>query len=134
MNENVDIFICTHTQPPKLPTNPVYKIVSQTEMKFDTDLPVYCIDKEKMGKWASMPRGLSEFYNIYYVRHFIEKKEYVGFAHYRTFFDFFDNVPDFNELFKEHDVVCIGVPHRSWIQYLRNVWSWIHIRQSKNVR
>lgn len=117
MNENVDIFICTHTKLPNEPKNEVYKIVAQTPIELKSDLPVYYVDEEKMGKWAKLPRGLSEFYNIFYVRHFIEKKEYVGFNHYRTFFIFFDHVPDFNALFKKYDVVCTGVAHKSleWI-------------------
>lgn len=105
MNENVDIFISTHVQPVVLPQNTVYKLVSQKDMEFNTVLPVYYVDKGKMGDFKNLPRGLSEFYNMYYVRHFIEKKDYIGFNHYRAFFKFFNNIPNIKEEFKNYDIL-----------------------------
>ena len=112
MNENLDIFICTHTQPYRLPTNPVYKLLSQKKMDFNTSLDVIYCEPEKMGMWGTMPRGLSELFNMYYVRHFVEKKKYIGFCQYRTFPLFFGNVPDMDKFFQNNDILV----HRFFIK------------------
>ena len=106
MNENLDIFICTHTKiGKKHPTNPVYKIVSQKKVDIDTNLDVIYCEPEKMGVWGKMPRALSELFNMYYVRHFVEKKKYVGFAQYRTFPWFFNNVPNVEKELENYDII-----------------------------
>lgn len=105
MNDNLDIFICTHTSPDfKLPTNPVYKVVSQKKVKINTDLDVIYCEPEKMGVWGKMPRGLSELFNMYYVRHFVEKKEYIGFAQYRSYPYFFNKVPPIEKMLGGVDI------------------------------
>ena len=105
MNENLDIFICTHTKIGKHPSNPVYKIVSQKKNDFDTDLEVIYCEPEKMGVWGKMPRALSELFNMYYVRHFVDKKEYVGFCQYRTYPWFYNKIPDVKNILEENDII-----------------------------
>lgn len=105
MNENLDIFICTHTQPYTLPVNPVYKIVTQKKMDIDTNLEVICAEPEKMGQWGKMPRGLSELFNMYYVRHFVDKKDYIGFCQYRSFPFFFNKIPNMDEKLAKYDIL-----------------------------
>lgn len=118
MNENLDIFICTHTEPQFLPKNPVYKILSQKPIKAEnTDLEVIVCEPEKMGVWGKMPRGLSELFNMYYVRHFVEKKEYIGFCQYRTFPSFMDEVPDISKILEENDIFV----HRFFIKTVGKV-------------
>ena len=105
MNENLDIFICTHTQPGRTPTNPVYKIVSQKPIDTtNVPLDVIICEPEKMGVWGKMPRGLSELFNMYYIRHFVEKKEYIGFAQYRFYPIFYNKVPDVAKILEENDI------------------------------
>lgn len=118
MNENLDIFICTHTKIKKCPTNPVYKIVSQKKIDFDTNLDVIYCEPEKMGIWGQMPRGLSELFNMYYVRHFVEKKEYIGFCHYRAFPFFWDKIPDVAKMFENNDIVT----HRIFLKSVDSVY------------
>lgn len=117
MNENLDIFICTHTNLGKHPTNPVYKVVAQKKMDIDTNLPVYYCEPEKMGVWGQMPRGLSELFNMYYVRHFVEKKEYIGFCQYRSFPFFYNNVPDVAKVLEDNDIIV----HRFYIKDVDSV-------------
>jgi len=117
MNDNLDIFICTHTKLGKHPTNPVYKVVSQKKVDLNTTLDVIYCEPEKMGVWGKMPRGLSELFNMYYVRHFVDKKDYVGFCQYRTFPWFFNDVPDVAKILEENDIIV----HRFFINNIDKV-------------
>lgn len=117
MNENVDLFICTHTVPTVLPTNPTYKIISQKKVDIKTDLKVYYVEPEKIGMWGDMPRGLSELQEMYYARHCMEKKKFIGWCQYRSYPKFFNNVPDLEALMEDCDIIT----HRFWINNIDSV-------------
>lgn len=94
MNENVDIFIFTHKDFKKQVSNDVYKIVDARNFK-DSYKIMGCLDDVAM----------SELYSFFYLRENYEFKDYVGVCAYRRYFDFLDDVPDINEIFKEYDAI-----------------------------
>lgn len=105
MNENLDIFVFSHKDFDVWPNNPVYKLVSLD--KIETNIPweqIICdVDKDPLLK---MEHAYSEGARIHYLWKNYPLKEYVGTAHYRRYFDFFDNVPNMDEIFKEYDAIC----------------------------
>lgn len=106
MKDKLDIFVFTHKTPKYLPSNECYKLVvlEKDKDKINKDLnPIICTNnKENIFEFE---RSYSEGSRIHYIWKNIELKEYIGTAHYRRFFDFLDNIPNLDEIFKTHDVI-----------------------------
>lgn len=94
MNENVDIFICTHKDFEKIVSNEVYKTINSRELRESYKI---------FGKLTDIE--LSEWYHMYYMAEKMKLKDYVGICHYRRYFNFKDDIPDINEIFKTHDII-----------------------------
>ena len=88
--DNVDIFICTHKSFETSVKSNIYKILDSRYM--NPNLPL----KDDF---------FSEFYQYKYVDDNIPLKKYIGFCHYRRYFDFLDNIPNLDELFEEYDAI-----------------------------
>jgi len=93
MSDNLDIFICTHKVFTPEVFNDAYKIldnrvIDKSEIKLDD-------------------KFYSEFLSFYYVAKKCQLKKYVGFCHYRRYFDFLDDIPDMDEIFKKYDTIVI---------------------------
>ena len=102
MKNNIDIFIGTQkTFNPKVSNN-VYKIVvGNHEIENSSSLElIECKHDEKLDD-----RFFSEIYMLDYVSKNYDLKEYVGFCHNRRYFNFLDDVPDIDELFKSIDCI-----------------------------
>ena len=115
MNENVDIFIFTHKDFEKQVSNSVYKVVDARDFK----------DKYKiMGLLDDV--ALSELYSFFYIRENYDLKDYVGVCAYRRYFNFLDDVPNINEIFKEYDAIVrtplkLSITAREQYAYCHNV-------------
>ena len=94
MNENVDIFICTHKDFQIPVENEVYKIIDSR-----------IIDKTK---YKLSDDFYSEFLSFFHIADNFEIKDYIGFCHYRRYFSFLNDVPDINEIFKEYDLITVA--------------------------
>ena len=93
---NVDIFICTHKDFKPFVSSPVYQIADNRLFK----------NKYKIfGKLDDVE--LSELYTYFFINEYAPLKKYVGFCHYRRYYEFLDDVPDFDEIFKEYDIVTV---------------------------
>lgn len=58
---------------------------------------------------TNMQRSYSECSRMYWVwKKYDKLKKYVGFCHYRRFFCFYDDIPDFDGLFKRYDAIVTG--------------------------
>lgn len=94
--DNVDIFVCAHKNFETKVKNPVYKILSvgnNTELIGDNIL------RDDNGDNIShMNKFYSELSGYYWVWKNYQTKDWVGFCHYRRYFNFFDNIPDLNSL------------------------------------
>lgn len=93
---NADIFICTHKDFNKIVSNPIYQVADNRLFS----------DKYKIfGKLGDIE--LSELYTYFFLEEYAKLKKYVGFCHYRRYYSFLDDVPNFDEIFKEYDVITV---------------------------
>lgn len=100
--QNISIFICTHKYFEPIVTSDVYKIISTKKIDFNTKLSYKICDK------VNLPLSdlfFSELYSCKYVYDNMELPKYIGFCHYRRYFNFLDNVPDIDEIFSQYDAV-----------------------------
>lgn len=100
-NKDVDIFICAHKNFEKYPDNDVYTIVHGHE---SIDVPLKQIE-EGDTDISSMEYSLAEGSRMYYLWKNYNFKKYVGFCHYRKYFNFFDRVPNIDKIFENYDVI-----------------------------
>lgn len=106
MENNIDIFVFSHKTPKILPEHDVYKIVCTEEdvNKINVNSTKIICDK-KGENIFNFERSYSEGSRIYYIWKNIPLKKYVGTAHYRRYFEFMENIPDLDEIFKTHDAI-----------------------------
>lgn len=94
MNENLDIFICTHKDFDTVVTNSVYKVLDSREIKKEYKI-FGVLDDVIMSEWL----------HFFYVYENMNLKNYVGFCHYRRYYDFLDDVPNVDEIFETYDII-----------------------------
>ena len=106
-NDNkLDIFIGTY-KPFKVPVkNEVYKmIVGNHEIKNQSSLElINCKHDSKLDD-----RFYSELYMLKWIAENYDLKNYVGYCHYRKYFDFLNDIPDMDKIFSEYDAI-VGTP------------------------
>lgn len=101
---STDLFIFTHKPFETKRTNPVYKIVTSSDINMVSDtLPVIKFDCELSNI------GFSEWQKIFEIfKRGNGLKEYVGIMHYHRYLKFSDDVnyvPDLDKLFEKYDVI-----------------------------
>lgn len=109
MNENIDIFVLSHKDFKPEVTNPVYKVMTLGgEHNIDTKLEVY--NDNTLDNISDMNFTYNEYTGIYWLWKNYNVKDYIGFNHYRRFYQFMDDVPDLNQYFKEGYDIIINQP------------------------
>jgi len=108
MNDNLDMFISTHRDFAHYPTNSVYKVITDEGINISAPLDVL-----RDGDHEIYDRSFSyaEGSRIYWVYKNYQLKDYVGFCHYRSYFSFFNDIPDINEVFSQYKIIT-GYPDR----------------------
>ena len=102
--QDLDIFIFGHEVPKVYPKSPEYKLVSIDPIEEPCEI-------EKISLQGcddpilKMEHAYSEGARMHALWKNYPLKKYVGTAHYRRYFEFFDKVPDLNEIFATHDAV-----------------------------
>ena len=102
------IFIMAHKDFINYRYNSVYNIVvdnkSQLKNKYNLNI-IYANE----GKLYKMSRAYGEMSKIYYIYQLYKQgnisSKYIGTNHYRRYFNFTDNIPDLDEIFKNFDVI-----------------------------
>ena len=129
-NANLDIFVFCDRKFDICPKNPCYKLVSMNDFETDSNLEkVICpIDSHPLMK---MNHSYSEACRIKWLRDNYQLKDYVGTNHYRRYFEFFDDIPDMDVIFKEHDAILpnFNLPYRS----IREHYKLVHNENDLNV-
>ena len=103
--KNLDIFICGHRKFDCPVTNESYKILSlgnNTELYGDN-----IIRDDTLDNVTDINLFYSELSGYYWIYKNYELKDYVGFCHYRRYFNFLDNVPDME---KENCDIIVATP------------------------
>ena len=101
LNNNVKIFVISHKEF-KCYDNKVYTPIC--------NIPTYngkeMINATK-GNDTLKEKGnaYSELLSMYWLWKNYDLPQFVGTSHYRRYFNFLNNVPNINEIFKEHDIV-----------------------------
>ncbi len=98
----------THTDFINHRFNPSYTIVSddksQLQNKYNLDV-IYANE----GKFYKKSRAYCEMSKLYYIYELYKKgiisSKYVGLNHYRRYFEFTDNIPNLDEIFKNYDII-----------------------------
>lgn len=111
MNENLDIFILTYKDFTQQVSNPCYKVVSCVDEKINTTLPIL-YDTLKSNEENGIEDTITDwnaFYSELTMTYWLWKnhklKDYVGICQYRRYFEFMDDIPNMDEIFKEYDVI-----------------------------
>lgn len=109
MNENIiKIFISVHKDFKNYKNNPVYKIIAdeKSELKDKYNLNILYANERKLNNKRISYSEMRKLYYIYqmYLNNNISSK-YIGFNHYRRYFDFGDNIPDLDYIFNNYDVI-----------------------------
>ena len=103
MKDKLDIFVLGYKAFDCKVTNPIYKIIDGGEESFEAPIQIL---NDTVGDSISELNGFySELTRMYWVWKNLPLKKYVGFCHYRRYFEFFDDIPDMDEIFKDHDIV-----------------------------
>ena len=100
---NLDIFIFTHKDEFDLcPSNKCYKIVSIKDFKTRNHNIDYIFCDKGLGI-NKLQHSYSEGSMIYWLWKNYELKDYVGTSQYRKYFDFFDDIPNIDDIFSKYD-------------------------------
>ena len=93
-NDNLDIFICTHKEIKPLVTNKKYKIANASKINNDT--------------WNGLNGSFySEMMTYFYIAENYDLKDYVGFCHYRKYWNFMDEIPNVEEIINENGIIVV---------------------------
>lgn len=99
MENNLDLFICTHKEFYNPTTSDIYKILGLGE---NCKLPYDNVYYDNTGDNISNMNGFyAELSGIYWVWKNYNIKDFVGFCHYRRFFSFYDNIPNLSDIHKD---------------------------------
>lgn len=108
MEGNCNIFICTHKGfEEKVKNEKTYRIITgeNCDLKNSYSVPII-IEKKGEDSLLELNPSLGEGSRIYWVwKHVKDLPEYIGFCHYRRFFSFLDEIPNFDSEFKTCDVI-----------------------------
>ena len=97
MNDDVRIYICTHTDFKCPVSNPVYEVVDSRAL-FDGD-------RAENGMDALF---YSELLTYHHLAENANLPKYVGFCHYRKYFSFMDDVPDIGEVVERRGCISLN--------------------------
>ena len=102
------IYIIAHKDFINYRYNKVYSIVTndKSQLKNKYNLSVNFANN---GKLYKMKRAYCEMSQIYYIYELYKNRsnssKYIGFNHYRRYFNFTDNIPDIDKIFENHDII-----------------------------
>lgn len=96
IQNNIDIFICTHKEFEPTVHNNTYETLNAKQINDDI---------AENGLKGSF---YSELMLYFHVAENLKLKKYVGFCHYRKYFSFLDDVPNMDEIFKTYDMIAVN--------------------------
>ena len=105
--DNVDIFIGTYKDFKSQVSNESYKVIyGKRDIKITNGLKAYkCVSDRVLDD-----RFYSEIYMLRILNGNFDLKDYVGFCHYRKYFDFMDNIPNLDEIFSKGYDAIVAAP------------------------
>jgi hypothetical protein len=113
LNNKTNIFIAAHKDFNNSLTNPIYKILADdpTQLKNNYSLHILYTNKGKLFKKRKSYAEMSKLYYVYELyKNGTLSSKYIGLNHYRRYFDFMDEIPDFDKIFESYDII---LPYKS---------------------
>ena len=108
--------------------NPVYTIVGDDKSHFHEKYNLSILYANE-GKLFNMKRSYGEMSQLYYIYQLYKNgtlsSKYVGLNHYRRYFNFLDNIPDLDDIFKNYDLILVNAVLKE--EGLRNNYCKYHI-------
>ena len=105
----LNLYIITHKDFNNNITNPNYKILCDDYYQLKNNYTLNVINTKNNNELFEKRIGYSEGSKIYYIwkqyKNNIIKSKYVGFNHYRRIFNFGNNIPELDKIFKKYDVI-----------------------------
>ena len=90
---DLDIFVCTHKNLNPIVTNKVYKYINCNDINGDT--------------WNGLKGSFySEMMTYFYLAENNNLKDYIGFCHYRKYFEFMDDIPNLDDVFLKSEIIA----------------------------
>lgn len=103
--DNIDIFIGTIKDIDLYPKNKCYKIMKLGNFKSEKEYDIDVYD-DSGTDLSDLNKGICEFTGMYKLyKSGYEFKDYIGFCQYRVMFDFWEYIPDLEEIFKDCDLI-----------------------------
>lgn len=89
-DNSLKIYIGTYKDFTPVISNPAYEVLDARKYRSEKDI----LD--------------DRFYSEIFMMTFIQPNtKYIGFCHYRKYFEFLDNIPDMDKIFENHDVITL---------------------------
>jgi hypothetical protein len=113
LSNKTNIFIVAHKDFNNSLTNPIYKILADdpTQLKNNYSLHILYTNKGKLFKKRKSYAEMSKLYYVYELyKNGTLSSKYIGLNHYRRYFDFMDEIPDFDKIFESYDII---LPYKS---------------------
>lgn len=104
---NLDIFINAYQDFDEYPHTKEYKIITTSPIS-NKDIDVLYEQNDDL---LPFNKTICEFTRMYYIYKHCDLKDYVGFCQYRRYFDFYDNIPNLDDIFSEHDIITANVSY-----------------------
>ena len=105
----LNLYIITHKDFNNYISNPNYKILCDDFFQLKNNYTLNILNTKNNNELFEKRIGYSEGSKIYYIwkqyKNNIIKSKYVGFNHYRRIFNFGNNIPDLDKIFKKYDVI-----------------------------
>ena len=114
LNNNTIIFIVAHKDFNNSLKNQIYKILADdpTQLKNNYSIQILYANKGKLFKKRKSYAEMSKLYYAYELyKNGTLSSKYVGLNHYRRYFDFLDEIPDFDKIFESYDII---LPYKSF--------------------
>lgn len=102
--KDTDIFIFSQDVPKEYPKSEEYKLITLEPITKPCDIQHICIG-DYNDPIFKMEHAYSECARIHALWKNYPLQKYVGTAHYRRYLEFYDEVPDLDEIFKKYDVI-----------------------------
>jgi len=101
--KDCDIFICAHKDFDCYPKDNTYKIITDKDKLAKENYSLEIIENTP-SKNELFNLSYNEGSHIFYIYNNYAYKKYIGFCHYRRYFDF-ENEIDLDEIFQKHDII-----------------------------
>jgi hypothetical protein len=105
----LNIYLVAHKDFNNILINQYYKIICDNKTQLQNSYQLEIIETNKNNELYAKRRGYCEGSKIYYIwKNYYQNKiksKYIGFVHYSRVFNFANNIPNLDKIFRKHDII-----------------------------